>query len=34
MSWGGAEFSGETSYDSYFTTPSGHIGVTFLALHR
>ena len=22
MSWGGAEFSGETSYDSYFTTPT------------
>ncbi len=31
MSWGGGEFSGEQSYDSYFTTPSGHIGVTFLA---
>ena len=31
MSWGGSEFSGETSYDSYFTTPSGHTGVTFLA---
>ncbi len=27
MSWGGSEFSGETSYDSYFTTP----GVTFIA---
>ncbi len=22
MSWGGSEFSGETSYDSYFTTPN------------
>ena len=31
MSWGGGEFSGETSYDSYFTTPSGHAGVTFVA---
>ena len=31
MSWGGGEFSGETAYDSYFTTPSGHGGVTFLA---
>ena len=31
MSWGGSEFSGETSYDSYFTTPSGHANVTFLA---
>ena len=31
MSWGGSEYSGETSYDQYFTTPSGHEGVTFLA---
>jgi hypothetical protein len=31
MSWGGGEFSGETSYDSAFLTPSGHQGVTFLA---
>ena len=31
MSWGGSEFSGESSYDSYFTTPSGHSGVAFLA---
>jgi hypothetical protein len=31
MSWGGAEFSYEATYDSYFTTPSGHPGVTFLA---
>ena len=29
FSWG--EFSGETTYDTYFTTPSGHAGVTFLA---
>ncbi|MDB5341499.1 MAG: hypothetical protein JWN70_7118 [Planctomycetaceae bacterium] len=29
MSWGSSEFSGETSYDSYFTTPAGHPGVTF-----
>ena len=31
MSWGNSEFSGQTSYDSSFTTPSGHSGVTFLA---
>ena len=31
MSWGGSEFSGESSYDSYFTTPAGHQGVTFVA---
>ncbi len=31
MSWGGGEFSGETSADPYFVTPSGHQGVTFLA---
>ncbi len=31
MSWGGGEFSGENSIDSYFTTPSGHAGVTFVA---
>ncbi|HEY1685969.1 MAG TPA: hypothetical protein VGG19_14485 [Tepidisphaeraceae bacterium] len=32
MSWGGSEFSSETSYDStYFTTPSGHSGITFVA---
>ncbi len=31
MSWGSSEFFGETSYDSYFTTPSGHQGITFVA---
>lgn len=31
MSFGGGEFSSEASYDSVFTTPSGHQGVTFLA---
>lgn len=31
MSWGGSEFNGEKSYDSYFTTPAGHGGVTFVA---
>ncbi len=31
MSWGGPEFASETLYDSYFTTPSGHTGVTFVA---
>ncbi len=29
MSWGGGEFSGENSYDSDFTTPAGHSGVSF-----
>jgi subtilase family serine protease len=31
MSWGSGEFSGETFYDSDFTTPAGHQGVTFVA---
>jgi hypothetical protein len=31
MSWGGNEFWGESSYDSTFTTPSGHTGVAFVA---
>ncbi|HQU47072.1 MAG TPA: hypothetical protein PK867_29985, partial [Pirellulales bacterium] len=31
MSWGSNEFTSETSYDSHFTTPSGHIGITFVA---
>ena len=31
MSWGGGEFSGETSYDSNFLTPTGHTGVVFVA---
>ena len=32
MSWGDSpEFAGETSFDSDFTTPSGHVGVTFVA---
>ena len=30
MSWGGGEFRGQTGYDGYFTTPSGHNGVTFV----
>jgi subtilase family serine protease len=29
MSWGSSEFS--STYDSYFTTPAGHTGVTFVA---
>jgi len=29
MSWGSGEFNGETIYDSYFTTPTGHPGVSF-----
>ncbi len=31
MSFGGGEFSGETSYDNVFQTSSGHAGVTFVA---
>jgi uncharacterized delta-60 repeat protein len=31
MSFGEGEFSGETANDSVFTTPRGHVGVTFLA---
>jgi hypothetical protein len=39
MSWGGSEFfsfnggefSSQTNYDPYFTTPAGHQGVTFIA---
>jgi hypothetical protein len=31
MSWGAGEFAAETQYDSLFTTPSGHIGITFVA---
>ena len=31
MSWGGSEFPNETNFDTYFTTPDGHQGVTFLA---
>lgn len=31
MSWGSSEFYSETSYDSYFTTPAGHQGITFVA---
>lgn len=30
MSFGGGEFSSETSYDSTFKTPAGHTGVTFI----
>lgn len=29
--WDGTEFTGQTQYDPYFTTPSGHQGVTFVA---
>jgi subtilase family serine protease len=31
MSWGGSEYSGETSDDSTFLTPGGHTGVVFVA---
>jgi hypothetical protein len=31
MSWGSSEFIGEQELDSYFTTPAGHPGVTYIA---
>ena len=31
MSWGFNEFANEASYNSYFTTPAGHRGITFVA---
>ena len=31
MSWGTTEFWGQSAYDSIFTTPAGHTGVTFVA---
>jgi subtilase family serine protease len=31
MSWVVPEYAGESSYDSTFTTPAGHPGITFLA---
>jgi subtilase family serine protease len=31
MSWGTPEFWGEWNYDSLFTTPKGHTGVTYVA---
>ncbi len=31
MSWGFAEKSTELSYNSHFTTPAGHVGITFIA---
>lgn len=31
MSFGGGEYSGQTAYDSSFTTPAGHGGVVFVA---
>jgi subtilase family serine protease len=31
MSWGTTEFWGEWSFDSLFTTPAGHPGVTYVA---
>jgi hypothetical protein len=31
MSWGSSEYAGEQSFDSDFTTPNGHEGVTFVA---
>jgi subtilase family serine protease len=30
MDWGNFEFSNQTTYDSIFTTPAGHQGVTFV----
>ena len=34
MSWGFGEFRRETTYNSTFTTPAGHTGITFLAVQR
>lgn len=31
MSWGGPEFAYQENLDTYFTTPAGHTGVTFVA---
>lgn len=31
MSWGSGEWSTQAAYDSYFTTPTGHTGITFVA---
>lgn len=31
MSWGFTEMPNEASYDTYFTTPAGHTGITFIA---
>ncbi len=31
MSWGFNEMPNESSYDSYFTTPAGNTGITFIA---
>ena len=31
MSWGFTEMLNESQYDPYFTTPTGHAGVTFIA---
>ena len=31
MSWGFNEMQNESSFDSYFTTPAGHQGITFIA---
>jgi hypothetical protein len=31
MSWGSQETAGDHAYDSIFTTPAGHAGVTFVA---
>ncbi len=31
LSWGSGEFSSESYYDGYFTTPAGHQGITFVA---
>lgn len=31
MSWGTNEFAGETQYDSLFSTPAGHTGITYVA---
>jgi subtilase family serine protease len=31
MSWGGGEWGTESAFNNYFTTPAGHVGITFVA---
>ena len=31
MSWGFSELANETAFDTHFTTPAGHVGITFVA---
>ena len=34
MSWGESEFPNESAFDTYFTTPAGHVGMSFVARPR